>query len=141
MSDRGVTRNYKLLSKIDSLTRSVNEKHENFSRLLNGSKVRVDRKALLKSDFRYCKEAFFEVASMLNSLILDRQNDCRLEDVKIAIKEAKNKMGSVNAAADISIQRATATSTPKLYLLLRRRNEKCKSHMVKHWKCLQQRPL
>ena len=92
VSDRSVTRKYRLhQSKIDSLIKSVNEKHDGFLKIMLTCKETAVRRESMESAFRYCKEAFLEMTTMLTCLMEERQLiDSKIGDIKTSIREAVN---------------------------------------------------
>lgn len=92
VSDKGMSRQNKLLqSKIDYLIKSVNEKHDAFTHTILASKETVKNRAQMESAFRFCKEAFLEMATLLSNSLGERLADYKIEDIKTAIKDVMQK--------------------------------------------------
>jgi len=97
------------LSRVSFLRESFNVQHDNLARILLTSKETADRRCQVESAFRFCKEAFLEVATTLTNLLEERSADST-EVIRNAIR---------NALEDIKVHKATMaqdiTSAPTTY--------------------------
>lgn len=78
------------VSKIHALRKSVMRQHDSVAKILLACKESLDKKAIIESAFRACKEAFLEVSAVLLHTLEESDGD---KDVTVdRVKEAMRKI-------------------------------------------------
>lgn len=84
---------YLSISKINALKNSVNGYCDEIAKLLLSSKETAERKRVIESAFRVCKEAFLEVATMLTCCVESGPSDIK---IRSAVMGALTDLGLVS---------------------------------------------
>lgn len=116
VSDRSVARNNNLrLSKINSLKVSMNKHSDVVAKILLTSKDTAEKRGQIESAFRFCREAFLEMANTLTCMI-DEGSSERINNMKQAVRDALENMGVEGAyKAPFTQIKNMSSSIPKTY--------------------------
>lgn len=109
VSDRSLsTSGNVLISKINSLRSLVNKNSDSISKVLLTSKESADRKGIIESAFRACKEAFVELSVIIVTVLEERTSTVLTSEnvkkiVSNALTEVKNNFKNGSNVSDISM--------------------------------------
>lgn len=129
-SDRGVSKNNNLrLSKINSLKISVNNHNNTFTKIMLSSKETAEKRGQLEAAFRFCKEAFLEMANTLKCLIEEGSSERIGNICKAAVRDVFEEIGieetqrvvitrtyNANASTPKTFAMAVKTDAPKVHV-------------------------
>ncbi|KAL6419272.1 hypothetical protein ACFW04_014001 [Cataglyphis niger] len=129
-------------SRVNVLWATVNRHTDAVSKLLLSSKETLEKREIIESAFRVCREAFMEMSTVLISLIDERLTNCTAIDIKkvvvkvVVVLDDFNKKTISNVRNNIILRELQVRKANRMRRLLVLRDLRYVSRWVRRWRCL-----